>query len=63
MGPEHRTVFVLFEMEGMSGREIADITGASQPSTFRRLYEARRIFRDTLGLEPAPERAREGGDA
>jgi RNA polymerase sigma-70 factor (ECF subfamily) len=60
MTPEHRTVFVLFEMEGLSGREIADITRTSQPSTFRRLYEARRIFRETLGLDPDP---RERGDA
>jgi RNA polymerase sigma-70 factor (ECF subfamily) len=53
MGPEHRTVFVLFEMEGMTGKEIAEITGSNQAATFRRLYEARRMFRKTLGMDPA----------
>jgi RNA polymerase sigma-70 factor (ECF subfamily) len=54
MAPESRAVFVLFEMEGMTGKEIATITGASQAATFRRLYDARRVFREVLGLEPAP---------
>jgi RNA polymerase sigma-70 factor (ECF subfamily) len=62
MGPEQRTVFVLFEMEGMTGREIAEITGASLAATFRRLAEARLLFRETLGLESEPEPI-EGGDA
>ena len=62
MGPEQRTVFVLFEMEGMTGREIAEITGASLAATFRRLAEARLLFRETLGLESEPEPV-EGGDA
>jgi RNA polymerase sigma-70 factor (ECF subfamily) len=58
MAPESRAVFVLFEMEGMTGREIAGITGASQAATFRRLYDARRVFREVLGLEATGE---EGG--
>ncbi len=55
MTPESRAVFVLFEMEGLTGKEIAAITGTSQPAVFRRLYEARRLFREVLGLEPADD--------
>jgi RNA polymerase sigma-70 factor (ECF subfamily) len=57
MAPESRTVFVLFEMEGLTGKEITTITGTSLAATFRRLYEARRIFREALGLEPVDEEA------
>jgi RNA polymerase sigma-70 factor (ECF subfamily) len=51
MTPDQRLAFVLFELEGRPGREVAEIAGKSLPSTFRRLYEAQRIFRDTLGIE------------
>jgi RNA polymerase sigma-70 factor (ECF subfamily) len=55
MTAEQRTAFVLFEIEGLPGRQVAEITGRSLPSTFRRLYEAQRTFREALGIEPPIE--------
>ena len=52
MEPEQRRAFILFEVEGLTGREVAEIAGRSLPSTFRRLYEAQRLFQDTLGVRP-----------
>jgi RNA polymerase sigma-70 factor (ECF subfamily) len=63
MSADQRAVFVLFEMEGMTGKQVAEITGASQPATFRKLYEARRVFRETLGIEAAEGAASDKGDA
>jgi RNA polymerase sigma-70 factor, ECF subfamily len=55
MTPDQRLAFVLFEIEGLSGKEVAEVAHKSLPSTFRRLYEAQRIFRETLGVEPPRE--------
>jgi RNA polymerase sigma-70 factor (ECF subfamily) len=55
MTPEQRLAFVLFEVEGFPGRQVAEIAGKSVPATFRRLYEAQRIFRETLGIEAPPD--------
>ena len=51
MTPEQRLAFVLFEVEGLRGRQVAEVAGKSMAWTFRRLYEAQRMFRDTLGVE------------
>jgi RNA polymerase sigma-70 factor (ECF subfamily) len=48
MEPEQRLAFILFEVEGFTGREVAEIAGRSLPSTFRRLYGAQRVLRETL---------------
>lgn len=40
-----RTVFVLFELEGLSGEEIADIVRRPRATVFRRLHDARAHFR------------------
>lgn len=48
MEPEQRLAFILFEVEGYTGREVAGIAGRSLPSTFRRLYGAERLLRETL---------------
>jgi len=53
MTPEQRLAFVLFEVEGLRGKQVAQVTGKSMAWTFRRLYEAQQIFRDTLGIEQA----------
>jgi len=37
-----RTVLILFELEGMSGQQIAEITGASASAIWVRLSRARR---------------------
>jgi DNA-directed RNA polymerase specialized sigma24 family protein len=57
MDPDQRLAFVLFEIEGLTGREAAEIAGKTMAAMFRRLYEAQRIFRETLGIEaPAQKR-------
>jgi RNA polymerase sigma-70 factor (ECF subfamily) len=57
MDADQRLAFVLFEIEGLTGREAAEIAGKTMAAMFRRLYEAQEIFRDTLGIEaPAGKR-------
>lgn len=51
MGPAHRLVFVLFEMEGLPGKEVAELARCPEASMWRRLHEARRVLRETLGME------------
>jgi RNA polymerase sigma-70 factor, ECF subfamily len=48
MEPEQRLVFMLFEIEGYTGKQVAEIAGSSLPSTFRRLYGAQRVLRAVL---------------
>jgi RNA polymerase sigma-70 factor (ECF subfamily) len=40
----HRDVFVLFELEGLSGEEVAAVTGLPHATVRRRLHDARREF-------------------
>ena len=35
----------------MTGKEVARSNGSSLPATFRRLYEAQRVVRETLGVD------------
>lgn len=44
-----RSVFVLYEMEGLSGKRIAEIVGCPEATVFRRLHYARQTFRRALG--------------
>lgn len=46
-----RAVFVLFELEGLSGKEIAEVLGCTESAVFRRLHHARKHFRRALGEE------------
>jgi len=47
---EHeRSVFVLYEMEDLSGEQIADIVGCPIATVWRRLHYARATFREALG--------------
>ena len=55
MTPEQRLAFVLFEVEGLRGKQVAEVTGKNMAWTFRRLYEAQQIFRETLGIDPRHE--------
>jgi RNA polymerase sigma-70 factor (ECF subfamily) len=48
MHPDQRQAFILFELDGLTGREVAKIGGRSLPATLRRRYEAQRIVQDTL---------------
>jgi RNA polymerase sigma-70 factor (ECF subfamily) len=50
-----RDVFVLYEMEGLPGRQIAEILGVPEATVWRRLHYARRSFRTALvGTEAPP---------
>jgi RNA polymerase sigma-70 factor, ECF subfamily len=43
-----RTVFVLFEMEGLAGEQVASIVGCKEATLWRRLHYARERFRQAL---------------
>ena len=43
-----RTVFVLYEMEGVPGKRIAEIVRSPEASVWRRLHGARQVFRRAL---------------
>jgi RNA polymerase sigma-70 factor, ECF subfamily len=44
MAPKKREVFVLYEMEGMSGEAIADLVGCKVDTVWTRLHYARKEF-------------------
>jgi RNA polymerase sigma-70 factor (ECF subfamily) len=44
LSEEHRTALILFEIEGLSGQEIAAITGTSIENVWLRLHRARKQF-------------------
>jgi RNA polymerase sigma-70 factor (ECF subfamily) len=46
-----RTVFVLYEMEGLPGKRIAEIVASPEASVWRRLHDARLVFRRALEAE------------
>ena len=54
--PEFREVIVLREMEGMSYKEIADLTGVPMGTVMSRLARARRNLARTLSQEPGVKR-------
>jgi RNA polymerase sigma factor (sigma-70 family) len=43
-----RTVFVLYELEGVSGKKIAEIVGCPEATVWRRLHYARQTFKANL---------------
>jgi RNA polymerase sigma-70 factor (ECF subfamily) len=43
-----RIVFVLFELEGLSGAEVAEIAGCPVATVWRRLHDARQTFRAAI---------------
>jgi len=47
--PRERAVFVLFELEGLSGKEIAGVVGSPEATVYRRLHYARAAFRAAIG--------------
>ena len=46
-----RVVFVLFELEGLSGQEIAEVIERPAATVFRRLHDARKRFTAALAEE------------
>jgi RNA polymerase sigma-70 factor (ECF subfamily) len=51
MPPDQRQAFILFELDGLTGKEVAKIGGRSLPATLRRRYEAQRVVQQTLGID------------
>lgn len=51
MTDEQREVFVLHEIERMSGAEIADLTGTNENTVWTRLRTARRIFQEGVARQ------------
>ncbi len=56
----HRTVLILFELQGLKGVEIATITGTSVANVWLRLHRARKQF---LRRMLAWEKKQAGGGA
>jgi RNA polymerase sigma-70 factor (ECF subfamily) len=44
MNTKHRAAFVLFELEGYSGKEIAELEGVKLATVWTRLHQARKVF-------------------
>ena len=55
LGQAERTAFILFEMEGLTGEQIAAITGASISAVWVRLSRARRKFLGRMRAREAEE--------
>ena len=55
LSESQRTVLILFELEGMSGSQIAEITGASVSTIWVRLSRARRKFLERMRAWEARE--------
>jgi RNA polymerase sigma-70 factor, ECF subfamily len=53
---DQRTAFILFEMEGLSGEEIAEITGVNVSTVWVRLSRARKRFMHNMLAWEAKER-------
>jgi RNA polymerase sigma-70 factor, ECF subfamily len=53
MRPDQRQAFILFELDGLTGKEVAKIGGRSIPATLRRRYEAQRVVQEVLESENA----------
>jgi RNA polymerase sigma-70 factor (ECF subfamily) len=51
MSEEQREVFLLHEIEQMSGAEIADLTGANENTVWTRLRAARRVFQEGVARQ------------
>ncbi len=66
LSEKKRTVFVLFELEGLPGHEIAEMVGCPLDTMWTRLFHARRDFRKKLaerGFHSADDLAAVLGDA
>jgi RNA polymerase sigma-70 factor (ECF subfamily) len=57
LGEAYRTTFILFELEGLSGERIAEITGTRVGTVWVRLTRARRAFIERMRQLAEQERA------
>lgn len=55
LSEKYRTTIILFELEGLSGREIAEITKTSVSNVWIRLFRGRQQFLDRLLADEAEE--------
>lgn len=53
MSDEQREVFVLHEIEELSGAEIAELTGSNENTVWTRLRAARRVFQEGVARQRA----------
>jgi RNA polymerase sigma-70 factor (ECF subfamily) len=53
MSTEQREVFLLYEIEQLSGAEIAELTGSNENTVWTRLRSARRIFQEGVARQRA----------
>jgi RNA polymerase sigma-70 factor (ECF subfamily) len=51
MSDGDRCVFVMYELEGLAGKQIADVLSCPVSTVWRRLHYARLTFREALGIE------------
>ncbi len=51
--PAYRMIVLLREMEGLSTREVAEVTGMTEVNVKTRLHRARVMLREALGAEDA----------
>ena len=51
--PGYRMIVLLREMEGLSTREVATVTGMTEDSVKTRLHRARVMLREALGTQEA----------
>jgi RNA polymerase sigma-70 factor (ECF subfamily) len=58
----YRTTFILFELEGLSGERIAEVTGARLGTVWVRLSRARRAFIEEMRRLEAREHAEQQGE-
>jgi RNA polymerase sigma-70 factor (ECF subfamily) len=58
LGEKYRTVFILFELEGLTGPEIAGLLGLPAATLRVRLFRARALFADRLRVVQAEQAAR-----
>ena len=56
LGETHRTTIILFELEGLSGERIAEITGTRVGTVWVRLTRARRAFLERMRQLDEPQR-------
>jgi RNA polymerase sigma-70 factor (ECF subfamily) len=60
LNPEQRVVFVMFEIEGHSCQEIADLSAVPVGTVYSRLYSARKRVEKTLAHFKAADDRKEG---
>jgi RNA polymerase sigma-70 factor (ECF subfamily) len=57
LSEKQRAVFVLYELENVAGKQIAEILGCPQATVWRRLHDARRSF--TTAMDALSETKRD----